>query len=175
MNRDYMMSEFELLRNIRQGGGRRIEAYAIVRGSTEFPDIRGIVTLSPALDGTWVEAEVRGLPPYSPGRGNVSPIGPFGFHIHEHSDCRPMAGQNAFADAGGHFNPTGQPHGNHAGDFPVLFSNGGYARMSFYTDKFTPSQVIGRTVMIHLNPDDYRSQPAGNSGRRIACGAIETA
>lgn len=65
------------------------------------------------------------------------------------------------------------PHGNHAGDFPVLFSNNGYARMSFFTDKFRVRDIIGRSVMIHENPDDYRSQPPGDSGKRIACGVIE--
>lgn len=174
MNRDYMMSEFELLRNMRQGG-RSIQAYAVVRGSTEYPNIRGIVTFSDAKDGTWVEVEMRGLPPYAPAKAGTQPIGPFGFHIHENKDCSPTSGSNSFVNAGGHYNPTKQPHGNHAGDFPVLFGGSGYSRMSFYTDKFKPEQVIGRTVMLHQNPDDYRTQPAGNSGRRIACGIIEKA
>jgi DNA invertase Pin-like site-specific DNA recombinase len=65
-----------------------------------------------------------------------------------------------------------QPHGNHAGDFPVLFSNNGYTYMKFFTDKFKPGDVIGRAVIIHENPDDYRTQPSGNSGKRIACGVI---
>lgn len=70
------------------------------------------------------------------------------------------------------YNEDAQPHGNHSGDFPVLFSNNGYARMSFFTNKFKPEDVIDKSVIIHLNPDDYRSQPAGNSGKRIACGVI---
>lgn len=70
------------------------------------------------------------------------------------------------------YNEDTLPHGNHAGDFPVLFSNNGYARMSFFTDKFKPEDIINRSVIIHQNPDDYRSQPAGNSGKRIACGVI---
>ncbi|WP_201260037.1 superoxide dismutase family protein [Tissierella sp. P1] len=44
--------------------------------------------------------------------------------------------------------------------------------MSFFTDKFKPEDIIGRSVIIHQNPDDYRTQPAGNSGKRIACGVI---
>lgn len=44
--------------------------------------------------------------------------------------------------------------------------------MKFYTDKFTVEDIIGKSVLIHENPDDYRSQPAGNSGKRIACGVI---
>ncbi len=74
--------------------------------------------------------------------------------------------------AGGHWNPTNQPHGNHAGDFPVLFSNDGYTRMLFFTNKFTVPQVVGKSVIIHQNPDDYRTQPSGNSGKKLACGVI---
>ncbi|NLG83160.1 MAG: superoxide dismutase family protein, partial [Firmicutes bacterium] len=65
-----------------------------------------------------------------------------------------------------------QPHGNHAGDFPVLFSNHGRARMGFFTDRFKVVDVVGRAAIIHENPDDYRTQPAGASGRRLACGVI---
>ena len=45
--------------------------------------------------------------------------------------------------------------------------------MCFFTDKFKPKDIIGRAVIIHQNPDDYRSQPSGNSGKRIACGIIK--
>ena len=69
-------------------------------------------------------------------------------------------------------NEDTQPHGNHIGDFPVLFSNNGYTRMRFFTDKFKPEDIIGRSVIIHENPDDYRTQPSGNSGKRIGCGVI---
>lgn len=65
---------------------------------------------------------------------------------------------------GGSFFVTKGPHGNHAGDFPVLFSNGGRARMRLFTSKFKVRDIIGKSVIIHENPDDYRSQPAGNSG-----------
>jgi Cu-Zn family superoxide dismutase len=77
-----------------------------------------------------------------------------------------------FLTAGEHYNPTNQPHGNHAGDFPVLFSNDGRAVMNFFTNKFTVGEIIGKSVVIHQNPDDYRTQPAGNSGKRLACGVI---
>ncbi|MDP4091286.1 MAG: superoxide dismutase family protein, partial [Bacillota bacterium] len=71
------------------------------------------------------------------------------------------------------WNPTNQPHGNHAGDFPVLFSNDGFARMTFFTNKLTVDQIIGKSLVIHEGPDDYRTQPAGASGRRLACGVIQ--
>jgi Cu-Zn family superoxide dismutase len=80
--------------------------------------------------------------------------------------------ENPFLAAGEHWNPDDQPHGNHAGDFPVLFSNHGLGELCFFTDRFKVWQVIGRSVIIHENPDDFRSQPSGDSGRRIACGVI---
>jgi Cu-Zn family superoxide dismutase len=58
------------------------------------------------------------------------------------------------------------------GDLPSLFSNDGVAKMCFYTNKFKPADVVGKAVIIHENPDDYRSQPSGNAGRRLACGII---
>jgi len=75
----------------------------------------------------------------------------------------------------GHYsaNEYTQPHGNHAGDFPVLFSNAGVARMSFFTNRFHVNDIIGKSVIIHESPDDYRSQPAGNSGKKLACGIIQ--
>jgi len=45
--------------------------------------------------------------------------------------------------------------------------------MRFFTNRFLPGDVIGRTVMIHENPDDYRSQPSGDAGKRIGCGVIQ--
>lgn len=148
----------------------RIRAH--IRGSASYPDIQGTVTMSAMGPGTWVEVDIQGLPAYVPARGTARPVGPFGFHLHEGGTCTPTEGPAAFSDAGGHFNPDNQPHGNHAGDFPVLFSNHGRARMAFYTDRFTPREAIGRAVIIHLNPDDYITQPAGNSGPRIACGIV---
>jgi len=123
--------------------------------------------------GTWVCVEVNGLPPYRPATNGQNPIGPHGFHIHEFGNCEVGDPKNPFQAAGGHWNPTNQPHGNHAGDFPVLFSNNGFARMCFFTNAFKPYDVIGKAVIIHLNPDDYRTQPAGDAGKRLACGIIQ--
>lgn len=115
---------------------------------------------------------VTGLPPYHPANGG-QPVGPHGFHIHENGVCMIGDPNDPFMSAGGHWNPTDQPHGNHAGDFPVLFSMNGTADMDFFTDKFKVSDVIGKSVVIHQNPDDYRSQPSGNSGKKLACGVIK--
>ena len=100
-------------------------------------------------------------------------MGPHGFHIHENGACEIGDPAEPFKAAGGHWNPENEPHGNHAGDFPVLFSNGGYSRMCFFTNKFTVPQIIGKAIIIHEGPDDYKSQPAGASGKRLACGMIE--
>jgi Cu-Zn family superoxide dismutase len=93
-------------------------------------------------------------------------------HIHEGRSCTGNAA-DPFADTGGHFNPKNQPHPLHAGDLPPLFSNGGFGYYSFFTARFRPAEIIGRTVVIHSGPDDFKTQPAGDSGSKIACGVVE--
>lgn len=61
----------------------------------------------------------------------------------------------------------------HAGDMPLLFGNHGYAFSIFLTDRFCVEELLGRTVIVNLHTDDFRSQPAGNSGMKIVCGVIE--
>ena len=148
-------------------------AYAMIMAGPDYPSITGVVTFADVPGGVRVCADISGLPPYKPASGDKQPVGPFGFHIHEKGHCEVGDPSKPFEACGGHWNPTNQPHGNHAGDFPVLFSNNGVAKMCFFTDRFTVADVLGRSVMIHENPDDYRSQPAGNSGKRIACGEIK--
>ncbi len=150
-------------------------AVARIKGGPLAPRIRGIVTFRDIPGGTEVSVDVSGLPAYRPAQGNKSPVGPHGFHLHENGSCEVGDPADPFTAAGSHWNPTNQPHGNHAGDFPVLFSNHGRAIMTFFTDKFQVADIIGKTVIIHENPDDYRSQPAGNSGKRLACGVIRWA
>lgn len=117
---------------------------------------------------------ITDLPEYKPATGNQNPIGPHGFHIHENGTCEVGNPQEPFQAAGGHWNPRNQPHGNHAGDFPVLFSNKGRSSMCFFTNKFTSAEVVGKSIIIHKNPDDYRTQPAGDAGKRLACGIIKS-
>lgn len=149
-----------------------IAAAAQIFGGPLAPKIRGIVYLKDVAGGTEVCANISGLPPYHPAVGNNLPIGPHGFHIHENGDCSIGDPTNPFQSAGGHWNPTNQPHGNHAGDLPVLFSNNGNAWMMFFTDKFYVEDALNKSIIIHESPDDYRSQPAGNAGKRLACGII---
>lgn len=143
------------------------EASAKVRGSEKYSEIMGEVLFYPLWRGTFVVASLSGLP-----KGK-KPCGErfFGFHIHEGSRCSGNA-QDAFADTGLHFNPYGCEHPEHAGDFPPLMENDGYALLMFYTDRFYPEEIVGRTVVVHDMPDDFTSQPSGNSGMKIACGQI---
>lgn len=147
-------------------------ARAHIVGGPLAPQIRGYVIFRNVPGGTVVYVNISGLPPYHPAENDQAPIGPHGFHIHENGDCTIGDPENPFQAAGGHWNPDNQPHGNHVGDFPVLFSNHGYAIMSFFTDRFKPKDIVGKSIIIHQNPDDYRSQPAGNAGKRLACGVI---
>ncbi|QRG68460.1 superoxide dismutase family protein [Brevibacillus choshinensis] len=152
---------------------RPTQAIAEIQGGPLAPELQGYIVFTDVPYGTDVYVEVSGLPPYQPASGSQQPIGPFGFHLHDKGACIVGDPKDPFQSAGSHWNPTNQPHGNHAGDFPPLFSNDGYARMNFFTNKFQAADVIGKTVIIHQNPDDFRSQPAGNSGKRLACGVIQ--
>ncbi|PKM49739.1 MAG: superoxide dismutase [Firmicutes bacterium HGW-Firmicutes-7] len=145
---------------------------AQVSGGPLAPGINGTVTFKDVPGGTEVSVVINNLPPYRPATNDQAPIGPFGFHLHENGTCEVGDPNSPFEAAGEHWNPTNQPHGNHAGDFPVLFSNNGYSKMCFFTDKFRAQDAIGKAVIIHQNPDDYRSQPAGDAGKRLACGVV---
>lgn len=147
-------------------------AVAHIRGGPLAPCIHGTVWFEDVKRGTLVTIKVFGLPPYFPAKSGQDPIGPLGFHLHENGTCKIGDPLDPFLAAGGHYNPCNEPHGNHAGDFPVLFSNDGFAYMQFFTNKFCVKEIIGKSVIIHQNPDDYRTQPSGDSGRRLACGII---
>lgn len=152
---------------------RRKKAIAHLRGSPLYPQIRGSVIFTDVPGGTEVSVHVSGLPPYQPAPPGGDPIGPHGFHIHVFGNCQIGDPAMPFLAAEENWNPDNQPHGNHAGDFPVLFSNNGKATMHFFTNRFRVWEILGRSVLIHENPDDYRTQPGGDSGRRIACGVIQ--
>jgi Cu-Zn family superoxide dismutase len=123
-------------------------------------------------DKTQVQVRVSGLAPNSV----------HGFHVHEKGDCSASDG----ISAGGHFNPDGKPHAQfekadrHAGDLPNLRADAnGVASYQFETNVLSvgtgANGVIGRSVIVHRDADDYLSQPAGNSGPRVACGVIAAA
>lgn len=102
-----------------------------------------------------------------------------GFHVHEKGDCSSGDG----VSAGGHFNPAGTPHGpqhaeHHAGDMPSLKADASGAaearfRLTGVSVGSGPADLVGRGVIVHANPDDYKTQPTGNAGARIACGVVK--
>ena len=141
---------------------------ADISGGENYPGRRGRVIFRQQKNGVLVTADIYGLPTGETGCDS----GVFGFHIHEGEDCG-SNGQEPFSNTKGHYNPGDCPHPYHAGDLPPLFENDGYAYMSFLTNRFTATEIIGRTVVIHLKPDDFHSQPSGNSGEKIACGVIK--
>lgn len=149
---------------------KRPAAFARICGSRDYPDIHGIVRFYQTRYGTLVAAEVFGLPKKC---GECSsPI--FAFHIHEGGECSGSC-SDPFAQAEGHYNPENCEHPYHAGDMPPLFGNDGYAFLIFLTERFCVKEIIGHTVIIHSNPDDFMTQPSGNSGTKIACGVIKSA
>lgn len=143
------------------------DAWAEVTGNENYPDLQGTVKLYDTYGGSIVCAEFTGV------KSRAGEIGDgfFGFHIHEGSTCGSREGES-FAEAGGHFNPGDKPHPQHEGDLPPLLVCDGEAWMMFFTGRFFPEDVIGRTAVVHEMPDDFHSQPAGDSGGRIACGQI---
>ncbi|HEV8553434.1 MAG TPA: superoxide dismutase family protein [Casimicrobiaceae bacterium] len=128
----------------------------------------GTVTFAQKGDKVMVTAKVSGLAP-----------GAHGFHVHEKGDCSASDGMSA----GGHFNPTGKPHGDpnapdhHAGDMPMLQADAsGNATLSAELGPMTVgsgvTDIVGKSVIVHKDPDDFKTQPTGNSGARVACGVI---
>ena len=131
----------------------------------------GSVAFTPNGDRVRVLARVSGLAP-----------GPHGFHIHDKGDCSAPDGMSA----GGHFNPTGKAHGNpaagehHGGDMPMLEADAsGNATLDVTLDTISlagdATTIVGRAVIVHKDADDYKTQPTGNSGARVACGVIAAA
>ena len=137
------------------------DAVAEIRGGMEASQLSGCVRFYQENGCVLIEARVSGLP-----KGSAT--GFFGFHIHQGESC---AGID-FSETGSHYNPTDEAHPKHAGDLPPLLSCHGSAYLSVKTDRFCVNDIVGRTVVIHSDPDDIYSQPVGNAGKKIACGVI---
>ena len=138
--------------------------------ATKGSSVGGTVNFVQIGDKVRVTASVSGL----------KPNGEFGFHIHEAGDCSSGDGMSAK----GHFNPHSKPHARagiaerHAGDLPSLKSDaGGNASLSADLDVITvapgPASVVGRGLIVHVQPDDFKTQPTGNAGARSACAVIQ--
>lgn len=160
-----------------------LSAVAALAGCATVTGPRAVATLAPTAGNTTagtirfvqsggkvqVSGEVRGLKPNAD----------HGFHVHEKGDCSaPDA-----TSAGGHYNPKGAPHGghgsaaHHAGDLPSLKANAqGVATFSFETTAISvgsgAADVVGKGLIVHRDPDDFRTQPTGNAGPRMACAVI---
>jgi superoxide dismutase, Cu-Zn family len=128
----------------------------------------GTVTFTQQGDKITVSAKVTGLAP-----------GGHGFHVHEKGDCSAPDAMSA----GGHFNPTGMHHGHpdsadhHGGDMPMLQADAsGNATLTTDLKGLTigsgTTDILGKSVIVHKDADDYKTQPTGNSGARVACGVI---
>lgn len=146
-----------------------VSAQAVLAGASGN-EAAGVLQLTAAQGGVSITGEITGL----------SHNAQHGFHVHEIGDCSaPDA-----SSAGGHLNPAGAGHGNpqsperHLGDMPNLTSDdAGKAVVSVTIPEATlhgggPNDLVGRAVVVHAGRDDYVSQPAGDSGARIACGVV---
>ncbi|MDD3239619.1 MAG: superoxide dismutase family protein [Lachnospira sp.] len=141
-------------------------ACAKIKGNSAFSHLRGKATFyANPSSGVWIEVEVNGLPD---AEGSPIDSGFYGLHIHENGNC-----DIPFDQTGEHYNPEEAPHPYHAGDLPPLLGSHGYAYSFFYTDRFSPEEIINKSIIIHSAPDDFTSQPSGNSGEKIGCGVIE--
>jgi superoxide dismutase, Cu-Zn family len=130
----------------------------------------GTATFTQMGDKVRLVADVSGL---NPGQEH-------GFHIHEVGDCSSGDGMSTK----GHYNPLNKSHAHystperHAGDMPAIKADSsGNAHIDTTLDVITvnpgPTSVIGRGLIVHAGSDDYKTQPTGNAGARVACGIIQ--
>lgn len=144
--------------------GRR--ARALLK-PTQGNDVTGEVVFTEVDGGIEVVADIKGLKP-----------GAHGFHVHEFGDCSAPDGSSA----GGHFDPLKSRHGGpdsaerHVGDLGNVVAGddgiGHYERVDKIISFNGTNSIIGRSIIIHENEDDFKTQPSGNSGGRLACGVI---
>lgn len=145
------------------------DAVALIRGNEQNPNLNGMVTFyQTPYYGILIEAEIYNLPDAAEDTNTSHTSNFYAMHIHETGDC-----MLPFDKTGAHFNPANQPHPFHAGDLLPLLSSYGYAWSAFYTERLSINDIIGRSLIIHQNPDDFTTQPSGNSGTKIGCGVIE--
>ena len=149
------------------GAGSQAEATAALKNAEG--DSVGSVALKQGPQGTLLHARLTGLPP-----------GTHAIHVHTVGACEPPD----FESAGGHYNPDQKKHGLfredgfHAGDLPnIHVPESGTLEVEVFTERLKLTDDLfggdGTSMVIHRDPDDYRSDPAGHAGERVACGVIE--
>ena len=160
------LSGCESVQNMFSDGPRATAKLQPTKGN----NTSGTVEFREAGNKVRVAANVSGLKPGSE----------HGFHVHEAGDCSSGDGMSAK----GHFNPLSKPHGSpnsserHAGDMPMLRADsGGNAKLDTELDTITvapgPTSIVGRGLIVHADPDDFKTQPTGNAGARLACAVIQ--
>lgn len=142
------------------------QAYALIV-SAPGSEVKGKITFTEIGEGVRVIADLEGLTP-----------GSHGFHIHEFGRC-----EGDFTSAGDHFNPEKHSHGSpesenrHAGDLGNIEANeqgiAHYDQINTMLELEGANSIIGKSVIVHADKDDFVTQPSGNSGGRIGCGIIE--
>lgn len=142
-------------------------ATARIKGIEEYENIRGVVSFYQTNRGVIVNVELTGMP-YDEERCATNF---YGFHIHEGSSCTGNR-EDPLKNVGAHYNPVNCMHPSHKGDLLPLISNNGYVWQNFLISTFKVEEIIGRTVVIHSQRDDFKTQPAGDSGKKIACGEV---
>ncbi len=148
-------------------GDQQVMKAVAVLNPVSGSGVTGVVTFTKVDNGIKVVADLQGLTP-----------GKHGFHVHQWGDCTAPTGDSA----GGHFNPEGKQHGapasneRHVGDFGNITAGSDGKAHYEWTDQMIAfagrDSIIGRGLIVHANPDDLVTQPAGNSGPKVACGAI---
>lgn len=160
-----------------------IEIEEVVEGTEKKMDMT--ITLSPKSEST-----VKGTVTFSQADGKVSMVanmtglteGKHAIHIHQTADCSSADGKSA----GGHWNPTNEPHGKwgdetgyHKGDignFDVAAD--GVGKVEFSTDEWCigcgdkNKDILGKAIIVHQGTDDFTSQPSGAAGARVSCAGI---
>ncbi len=142
-------------------------AFAKINGSKEYPSISGIAYFYKVQAGILISIQLKGLPVSD----DICQKPIFAVHIHSGGSCTGNS-TDPFADAMTHYNPNNCVHPYHAGDLPPIFGANGLGFSAFLTNRFSAKEIIGKTLIIHSAPDDFTTQPSGNSGIKIACGVI---
>jgi Cu-Zn family superoxide dismutase len=156
--------------SITQASAQEVKKAIAVLHPASGSQVMGTVTFTKTDGAIQVVADITGLTP-----------GQHGFHIHEFGDCSaPDA-----TSAGGHFNPSKNPHAGHddakrhEGDLGnIEADSSGKAHLELTDKMMTMSgekSIIGRGVIVHEKADDLKTQPTGNAGGRVACGVIGVA